>query len=54
MTRYVKWAIFKIFISTIFWLTNLNQNLMKSKKQKQVVLYYMYHKYTHYTLILIF
>ncbi len=28
---YVRWVIFKIFISNIFWLVNSNLNLMQSK-----------------------
>jgi hypothetical protein len=37
MTRYLKWLIFKIFISNIFGFTDLNPNLLQSPKKK---LYY--------------
>jgi hypothetical protein len=39
MKIYVKSAIFLIFISNIFLLTNLNQNLMQSKNK--IGLYYI-------------
>jgi hypothetical protein len=45
-------AILYYSISNIFWLINSNPNLMQSPKK--VLLYYIYHKYTHFSLILIF
>jgi hypothetical protein len=51
--KYVRWAIFSIFISNIIWLTNSNQNLMQSPPKK-VILYYIYIKNTHYSSNLVF
>jgi hypothetical protein len=51
--KYVRWVNFSIFISNIIWLTISNQNLMQSPPKK-VILYYIYTKYTHYSLNLIF
>jgi hypothetical protein len=38
MIAYVRWGIFKIFISNVFWLIISNQNLMQSIKNE---LYYI-------------
>ncbi len=53
MIRYVNGP-FKKKSFQFFWFTNLNQNPVQSKNKRWVLLYYIYHKYTNYSLNLIF